>query len=215
MAYRAIAWALLVVLLFGCATTGQNGQRSEEPSPAKSAGAGAIIGGIIGAVVGGLVGGRDWALIGAAAGAALGGITGYAWGEYQRRTVMTRDEAVQAVGYTPDQGHKLVIRQTYAAPDPIKRGASVRLGGNYAVLAPDPSTNVQVKEIREILYNDAVVFKASEREALINQGGEESDEEFRIPTDASEGQYTYRLTIVDPANNVRETKESTFTVIKG
>ncbi len=215
MTHRVMVWVLVVVLLSGCATAGQNGQKNEGASPAKSAGWGALIGGAIGAIVGGAVGGRDWAIIGAAAGAALGGLTGYAWGEYRRRTVMTRDEAVQAIGYTPDQGHKLVIRETYAAPSPIKAGDSLRLGGNYAVLAPDATASVQVKEIREILYNDTVVFKASEREARVNQGGEESDEEFRIPKDAKEGQYTYRLTVVNPVNNVSETKESTFTVIKG
>jgi hypothetical protein len=177
---KVIAASLLcfsVMGFFGCAT---------------NTGTGAATGAGIGALAGQLIGRNTTStLIGAGIGALLGGLVG----NYLDHQNKTREQSITDTGYYPSQGYVLHIDAVDSAPLTVRPGDVVRLKVTFDVIAPDPNTTVNVTETRVITCGGQPVSNPIERVSAKQQGNRSSTYQFKIPSDATPGEYEVLTTI--------------------
>ena len=191
---------VVVMVLSGCAQLEQ--QVSEHPRTAIGAGAGAVggalLGGLIfksttGAVVGGLLGGLAGGLIGNATEA-----------QKQDQQATNRD-----YGYSTNQGTVVRIEEVRVEPTQIRRGGSVNLIVQYALMTPRPRQEVTVVERWDMRYQGQST--GNPVHTVRHPGGTwASALPVTLPTSAGTG--TYRVAVTVEADGRSDTRETSFTV---
>lgn len=166
MKYRvATTWvSLLAFLLSACATTGQprraGGAAPGPQSRAACIASYTVAAGIGGAIVGGIFAtltnkkkAGSAVLTGAAAGAALG--FAYAWGkclasfsEVKSASAKDYGAASKEIGYTPDQGLVVSIKDYSLSPGAVEPGGEIQFRANYYVMDAPDRADIEVTETR-------------------------------------------------------------------
>ena len=140
-----LAW--LVVTLSGCETI----ERSIKGNPRTAIGAGA--GGAGGALIGGMAGSTQGAIIGGLSGVLVGGVVGALLDRQER----TREATVVNVAYSHDQGNLVRIEEVGINPSTIRPGETVNINVQYAIISPQGTTPVLVREVRHLYYQGELV----------------------------------------------------------
>jgi len=200
--FRVAALGVAVVfaagLFAGCAETTK--QVQEHPRTAT----GAAVGGVGGAVVGGLLGGGKGALIGGLLGALGGGVVG----NYTEKKQAPREQALQETGAQPGQS-AISVQQVTAQPQTVAPGQQVDIGMTYSVVTPQPNETANVRETREITFNNQVVGQMSvDRQRT--SGTWQSDVPVTLPQTAQPGTYTILASVT--AGGMTNSRTTTFTV---
>lgn len=192
---------LLAAILPGCATTDAN--LGGHKSTAIGAGAGAVGG----AVIGGLVGGKKGAVAGGLLGALAGGLIGNYYDQKEKGLAETRQAHAD---YSAAKGTRLRIEKVKTGPTPVRPGGTVDIDVTYAVLTPNDSVQVPVRETREILFSGSKVGESTvdiEREG----GTWRSVVSVTLPGDARPGNYRV-LASVEWRGGGKDLKEASFRV---
>ena len=201
LATLLVTLAAFAAVLPGCATT--DSTLAGHQGAAVGAGAGAVGG----AVLGGLVGGKQGAVAGGLLGALAGGLIGNYYDQKEKTLAETRRAHAD---YTPAKGTRLRIEKVKVGPTPVHPGGTVDIDVTYAVLTPNDSVQVPVRETREILFSGSKVGESTvdiEREG----GTWRSVVSVTLPGDARPG--TYRvLASVEFRGGGKDLRETSFRV---
>src|SRR5262245_41352243 len=212
-ASRRLAAVLLTVLLAAQTLAGCAEMSQEQ----KGAATGAGIGAAVGAVAGGLTDKKNpgqGALIGATAGALVGGVAGWAVGAYRVKQIKPREEVVAATNYTPQQGVVTKIDRIGATPNQLKPGDQLTVQSQYTVLAPPQNSQIKVREVQTIYFNDQPLTELPTRELVLSQGTNEIQSSITLPPDAADGNYRVQTTVEPLAvANARKGEGSTAFVV--
>ena len=191
-----LAASLMMVVLPACTFT------QEHPGLATGAGIGAAGG----AIAGGLItGGRRGMLWGALAGALVGG----AIGAYKDSQDKTAAETNATHSYTPEKGVQLQMESVAAEPQSATPGQDVSLKATYAIMAPDPQQQIEIKETRTITLNGQNVAN-TEITVVRAPGTRTSTVPITLPDNAKAG--TYELKIAVSTGEQSSSMTTTFTV---
>lgn len=198
MLIKGVLALYLLSAVSSCATVPEG-----HTGAATGAGIGAAVGGTAGAVLG-----KDTksTVLGALAGALIGGAIGH----YAYDQKKTRDETQQAYNYKSTYGTVLTLEQASSIPASVRPGETVELNMTYAILNPSSDVQTAITETRTITHNGALVGRP-EVQVTRADGTYTSSVPLRIPADATKG--TYVVTSEIKGENVKDTKEFTFTVI--
>ena len=173
----------------------------EHQKAAIGVGAGAVGGGAIGAVVGG----KKGAVIGAVAGALAGG----ALGVYLDHKDKTAEETQRAHNYSPEQGVLIELTGVSADPGTVAPGGEVSLLATYAVMAPRPQRQLEVKETRLVALGGVTVAEATVS-VVRTPGTYTSELPIMLPAGAARGTYSFTVTVETAGQSSQLT--SSFTV---
>ncbi len=182
--------SLLLIIAFvsgscGCASI---------PEEHKGAGTGAAVGGATGAVAGALLGSAgaktEMAIVGGLVGALVGGAIGH----YAYDKKRDREETNSRYNYQPTSGSTLRIENVSALPASARPGDTVDLNATYAVMTPDPESEISVTEIREIRHAGELVGKP-EITVTRSGGTYTSSVPLILPNDAKSGEYVVTTTV--------------------
>ena len=191
-----LAATLMLVIAPACTFT------QEHPGLATGAGIGAAGG----AIAGGLItGGRRGMIWGALAGALVGG----AIGAYKDSQDKTAEQTNATHSYTPDKGVQVQMESVAAEPQSATPGQDVALKATYAIMAPDPQQQIEIKETRTITFNGQNVA-TTENTVLRAPGTRTSTVPITLPNSAKTG--TYELTIAVSTGGQSSSMSATFTV---
>lgn len=192
-----LAW--LVATLSGCESI----ERSLKGNPQTAVGAG--VGGAGGALIGGLAGGTQGALIGGLSGVLVGGVIGALLDRQER----TREATVVNVAYAQDQGNLVRIEEVGINPQVIRPGETVNVNVRYAIITPQGTAPVPVREVRHIYYQGELVGNPV-LEVERSDGTYWSTLPITLPTTAGAGRYDVVVGI--DLNGKLDRWESRFTV---
>ena len=194
-----LAWA--VTLLAGCEAI----ERTVKQNPKTATGAG--VGGAGGALIGGLAGGTKGAVIGGLVGVLAGGVVGNVLDRQERG----REATAQTVAYNPSQGQVVRIEDVSVTPQSIRAGGSVNVAVRYAVLTPQGTVPVRVREVREISRQGQVVGNPTV-EIDRTDGTYRSTLPITLPAAAAPGRYDVSVRI--ELDGTQDTQEASFTITR-
>ena len=103
----------------------------------------------------------------------------------------------------------LTIEEASLSSQQIRPGENLEIKITYAVLHPTPETKTTITEIREITYNGELAGRPEVRVERAD-GTHTSTIPIRLPAAAKKGLYRVRTTV--EAENLRDTRERSFTV---
>jgi len=187
----------LMSLLSGCETMNEN----------RGATTGAGVGAATGAVAGAVLGKDTQSIVlGALAGALVGGTIGH----YAYDQKKSREETQQTYNYKPDYGTVLTLEEVSSVPRNVYPGQTVELKMTYAILNPYPNVQTNITESRVITHNGIIVGRP-EVQVSRADGTYTSSIPLYLPTNARRG--TYVVTSEIQGDNVKDSREFTFTVI--
>ncbi|MHC4592510.1 MAG: glycine zipper domain-containing protein [Planctomycetota bacterium] len=185
----------IAVLAAGC------GVAEKHPRAAIGAGVGAVGG----AIVGGLAEGSDGALVGAVVGALAGGVIG----ALLDRKDKSAEETYEEYAYDPAEGTRIEVVNVGAYPDSVNPGDEVKLEVTYALMAADPSQELEVTETRLVTKDGARVAETT-AEVSRTPGTYTSDVNVTLPGAAGTG--TYQLLVTVGAAGKWSSSAATFAV---
>ncbi len=202
MIKKILSTIILITFLIGsisCATLEEH----------KGAATGAAVGAAAGATVGAIAGHRGHKTETAIIGGLIGALVGGAVGHYAYDVKRNREETAKRYGYQSHSGTMIRIEEVSAIPNTIRPGDKVDLSVTYAVLTPDPNSEVSITEIREVRYQGELVGRP---EVNVTRKGStySSNIPLFIPGDARKGPYQVITTIQSQSS--RDSKEATFYV---
>lgn len=195
-ATTTLAASLLAAQLSGCADL--PGQPGQPPGGGESsqAGQGAAIGAVLGAVLGSAAASRGNRTQGAVIGAIAGGVIGGFIGDYRDKQTATRAQAAQRYGQ-PGQGSRLELEGASVAPQAVPAGVVVESSVQYTTLAPDATSQVNVRETRQLVASDNSSVSLGDRQVVRAQGSHNSTIQFTMPSGVPRGNYRLVTTISD------------------
>jgi hypothetical protein len=203
MYQRSVSLVIILAFmttLFGCASI---------PEEHKGAATGAGVGAATGAVAGALLGSSGAKTEMAILGGLLGALAGGAIGHYAYDKKRTGEETSAKYDYKSSRGVMVRIEEASVMPQTAKGGETVDIRTTYAVLTPDAGKEVGVTETREIRYQGELFGKPEVRMTR-EDGTYFSTVPLTLPKDAKKGKYTVTVTV--RAENVSDSKETSFTV---
>jgi hypothetical protein len=182
--------AFLLILAFvsiscGCASI---------PEEHKGAGTGAAVGGATGAVAGALLGASGAKTEMAIVGGLVGVLVGGAIGHYAYDKKRDREQTNSMYNYQSTSGPTLRIEDVSALPATARPGDTVDLNTTYAVMTPDPESEIRVTEIREIRHAGDLVGRP-EITVTRSGGTYTSSIPLILPNDAKSGEYVVTTTV--------------------
>lgn len=172
---------------------------------------GGLGGAALGAGIGALVTGGDTNAI--LAGAAAGAVAGWATVklvQYQAEKTSSAKEEAKAYGYRSADGTVVKLRGARALPKSLRAGDRVSLDTDYAVLAPQGTASVPVREIWTLEKDGKRLASVPPKEQSRAPGGWHSKAGIDIPKQAEKGTYTVRSRV--EAGDSYDEREATFTV---
>lgn len=206
----ATVWVSLVAFLFSaCATPGQ--RRAGGTAPASQSRSACIasytvVGGVFGALAGGAyaaVTGKKKAggavLTGAAAGAALG--FAYAWGkclaafsDVKSTSAKDYGTASKEIGYTPEKGLVVSIKDYGLSPSAIKPGGEIQFKASYYVMDAADRVDIEVTETRivQVWNAEQKAFEelgSVDEKVTVAPGMRTANGHFATPDKLESGQY--------------------------
>jgi len=152
--------------------------------------AGAGVGAVGGAIVGGLAEGERGAFVGALVGALAGG----AIGAYLDHRDSSAAETSEDFGYEPGEGIRVEVVSVRALPATVSPGDEVRLRVTYALMAPSPTANVEVREVRRVNFAGDTVAEIT-RTIMRTPGTYTSTVPLTLPGGAASGSYKVKITV--------------------
>lgn len=188
-----------LIASFGCATLEEH----------KGAATGAAVGAAAGATVGAVAGHKGHKTETAIIGGLIGALVGGAVGHYAYDVRRNREETAKRYNYQSSSGTMIRIEEVSAVPNTIRAGDKVDLRVTYAVLAPDPNSDVNITEIREIRYQGELVGRPEVN--VIRKGSTYSSSvPLFMPGNAKSGSYQVITTVQTQTS--RDSRETTFYV---
>jgi len=143
--------------------------------------------------------------------AVLGGLIGAlvvgTIGHYAYDQQRSREETVQTYNYKDSYGTVQAIENAAASPQSVNPGEAVNINMTYALI--NPKGSLPIREIREITHNGQIVGKP-EVTVQRSAGTYTSTVPIRLPDSAAKG--TYQVKTIVQAENVKDTKITSFTV---
>lgn len=202
---RWIATALLGVV---CAT---QVSCSESSTDNRNQLLGGLGGAALGAGIGALATGGDTKAI--IAGAAAGAVAGWAavkLVQYQSEKTASAKEEAKAYGYRSADGTVVKMRGAKAQPATVSAGDRVTLNTDYAVLAPQGTENVPVRELWTLEKDGKQLAQVPPKEQTRAPGGWHSKAGIDVPSKAEKGTYVVRSRV--EAGDSYDEREASFTV---
>lgn len=197
--------AVIVLVLFISGLSGCASIPEEHKGAATGAGIGAATGAAAGAIFGKEGSRTSSAVIGGLVGALIGGAVGH----YTYDQKKDRNQTAQTYNYQPSMGNVVRIESAAAAPGTVAAGNPVDLKMTYAVLTPTPDADVSVTETREVRHQGELVGRPEV--SVARRGGTyTSSVPLVLPATAKKGVYNVTMTV--QAGNVKDSKDTTFTV---
>ncbi len=194
-----LIWA--IAMFAGCETV----ERSVKENPKTAGGAG--VGGAGGALIGGLAGGAKGAVIGGLVGVLAGGVIGNVLDRQER----SREATAQTVGYTPNQGDVVRVEQVTVNPQSIRVGETVNVSVRYAVMTPNGSAPVRVREVREV-YRQGQLVGNPVLEIDRQDGTYSSTLPITLPASAASGSYDVVVRV--ELDGTQDSQQSHFTITR-
>jgi uncharacterized protein YcfJ len=190
-----------MALLNGCETL----ERAIKDNPKTAAGAGA--GGAGGAIIGGLAGATEGAVIGGLAGVLAGGVIGNLLDRQERARAAT----AETMAYTEEKGNIVRILEMSLNPQSIRPEETVNVNIKYAIITPQGTDPVRVREIRQIYYQGQLVGNPVVEVNRLD-GTYWSTLPIKLPAAAMPGRYEVVAAV--EMNGTLDRWESRFTVLQ-
>jgi outer membrane lipoprotein SlyB len=196
----------LVVLVWLTAALGgcESIERAIKRNPQTAVGAGAGAAG--GALIGGLAGSTQGAVIGGLSGVLVGGAIGALLDRQQR----TREATMVNVAYSQEQGQLVRIEAVDINPPTIRPGETVNVNVQYAILTPQGTAPVRVREVRQLFFGGELVGNPVVQIERTD-GTYWSTLPIRLPASAAPGRYDVVVGI--ETNGVLDRWQTRFTVV--
>jgi outer membrane lipoprotein SlyB len=201
-------WIANVLLAAVCAT---QLSCSESSTGNRNQILGGLGGAALGAGIGALATGGDTKAI--LAGAAAGAVAGWAavkLVQYQAEKTSSAKEEAKAFGYRSSDGTVVKLRGAKAQPASLRAGERVNLNTDYAVLAPQGTDSVSVRELWTLEKDGKQLASVPPKEQSRAPGGWHSKAGIDIPKQAEKGTYMVRSRI--EAGDSYDEREASFTV---
>jgi hypothetical protein len=187
------------------------GSCSETSSEGRNQLLGGLGGAALGAGIGALVTGGDTKAI--LAGAAAGAVAGWATVklvQYQSHKTSSADQEAKALGYRPSDGTVVKLRGASVTPARVRPGDTVALNMDYAVLAPQGTNRVPVRENWTLEKDGETLATVPPKDEERLPGGWHSRASIDIPKEAAHGTYVVKNRV--EAGDSYDEREATFTV---
>ena len=210
----AILPLICMFVFYSCASVLPPADQIKTPEERKSAQikciALATTGGAAGgAAIGFFAGGKKNKAKGAVIGGLAGGALAFAiaYGEcldyfstLESQPVADYQETVREINYDPAQGSVVKIKNFSLIPVAVAPGGAVDLKGEYYVMTPEETKEVNVTETRIIEHFDQekqefVTFGETPREVTVAQGKRTADGSINIPEKVPEGRYRIKFKV--------------------
>jgi len=204
---RAAKFAVPVLIVFALTLFGCESMNvpKEHQGAAKGAGIGAATGAVAGAVLGGEGSRVEGALLGGLAGALVGGAIGH----YKIDKERSAEETASKYNYQTGEGIRVRMENADTSPATVRPGETVNLESTYAVLAPNTTGEVRVKESFEIRHDGALV--GNPQVTVSHQAGTyRATVPLILPQNAGRG--TYQVVATVSTDQTRDSRETTFEV---
>jgi hypothetical protein len=111
------------------------------------------------------------------------------------KQVKAREDAASAALYAPDQGVVTTIESVSAGPKELRAGEALNLRMEYTVLAPPQTSDVKVREVRSIFFNNQHLVDLAAKELTLRQGTNEIHDTLTLPGNAAEGSYAVLMSL--------------------
>lgn len=179
----AVTAALIFLVTFiGCESMSDKDTRT-----VAGAGVGAATG-----TAAGLIFGQGAAI--AVAGGLIGALAGGLVGRYAFGSDKDHAQTASDYQYQETMGSMVEIEHVSVSPSKARPGEQVDMKVKYAVLTPNPDSQIEITESREIRLNGELVGRPTVN--VQRTGGTyTSDVPITLPADAKKGSYTVKTTI--------------------
>ena len=130
------------------------------------------------------------------------------------KQLKAREDAASAALYTPDQGVVTTIESVSATPKELRPGEPLNLRMEYTVLAPPQMSDVKIREVRSIFFNNQHLVDLAPKELTLRQGTNEIHDTLTLPANAAAGSYAVvtSLQVIGPGGWRQVRGQASFAV---